>query len=230
LGAPENGAEKGDLKMSYMNSITLIGFVGADPEQQEAKGNGSKFVVLTRLPSMSTCAPFLIFAATKSAGEAETNDAVAIPFLDTTPSSSFFQRTLCCDRQNDELRAVAFRFLLFRVGANKADEGNRVHVRHFQISFSAPFFWSTQKRGRLLPKRAAAFWEGNQGSKGGTRKPRSCGRRNSPEAVPRETSGRKKKRLRTRSERRDAEHQSNKNEKRSKVLSGERSVKATMFG
>jgi len=30
-----------------MNSVTLIGFVGADPEQQEAKGNGSKFVVLS---------------------------------------------------------------------------------------------------------------------------------------------------------------------------------------
>jgi len=33
--------------MPYMNSVTLIGFVGADPEQQEAKGNGSKFVVLS---------------------------------------------------------------------------------------------------------------------------------------------------------------------------------------
>jgi hypothetical protein len=41
---------------------------------------------------------------------------------------------------------------------------------------SAPFSWSTQKRGLLLPRRAAALWEGNQKRKGGTgkQKPRSC--------------------------------------------------------
>ena len=33
--------------MSYLNSVTLIGFVGADPEQRQAKGNGSKFTVLS---------------------------------------------------------------------------------------------------------------------------------------------------------------------------------------
>jgi single-strand DNA-binding protein len=33
--------------MSYMNSVTIIGFVGADPEQRQAKGNGSKFTVLS---------------------------------------------------------------------------------------------------------------------------------------------------------------------------------------
>jgi len=33
--------------MSYLNSVTLIGFVGADPEQRRAKGNGSKFTVLS---------------------------------------------------------------------------------------------------------------------------------------------------------------------------------------
>jgi single-strand DNA-binding protein len=31
--------------MSY--SITLVGFVGSDPEQRQAKGNGSKFTVLS---------------------------------------------------------------------------------------------------------------------------------------------------------------------------------------
>jgi hypothetical protein len=36
--------------------------------------------------------------------------------------------------------------------------------------FSAPFFWGTQKRGPLLPKRAAALWEGTQWCKGGTGK------------------------------------------------------------
>jgi single stranded DNA-binding protein len=33
--------------MSYLNSVTLIGFVGADPEQRLAKGNGTKFTVLS---------------------------------------------------------------------------------------------------------------------------------------------------------------------------------------
>jgi single-strand DNA-binding protein len=33
--------------MSYPNSITLVGFVGPDPEQRQAKGNGSKFTVLS---------------------------------------------------------------------------------------------------------------------------------------------------------------------------------------
>ena len=36
--------------------------------------------------------------------------------------------------------------------------------------FSAPFFWGTQKRGLLLPKRAAALSEGTQWCKGGTGK------------------------------------------------------------
>ncbi|HET6929185.1 MAG TPA: single-stranded DNA-binding protein [Candidatus Acidoferrum sp.] len=33
--------------MSYLNSVTLVGFVGADPEQRQTKGNGSKFTVLS---------------------------------------------------------------------------------------------------------------------------------------------------------------------------------------
>jgi len=33
--------------MSYLNSITIVGFVGADPGQRQAKGNGSKFTVLS---------------------------------------------------------------------------------------------------------------------------------------------------------------------------------------
>jgi hypothetical protein len=36
--------------------------------------------------------------------------------------------------------------------------------------FSAPFFWGTEKRGLLLPKREAALWEGTQWCKGGTGK------------------------------------------------------------
>jgi single-strand DNA-binding protein len=33
--------------MSYLNSVTLIGFVGADPEQRAARSNGSKFTVFS---------------------------------------------------------------------------------------------------------------------------------------------------------------------------------------
>jgi single-strand DNA-binding protein len=34
-------------KMSYLNSATIIGFVGSDPEQRQARNNGSKFTVLS---------------------------------------------------------------------------------------------------------------------------------------------------------------------------------------
>jgi single-strand DNA-binding protein len=47
LGAPENGAEKGDIFMSYLNSVTIVGFVGADPERRQARNNGSKFTGLS---------------------------------------------------------------------------------------------------------------------------------------------------------------------------------------
>jgi single-strand DNA-binding protein len=39
--------QKRRFKMSYLNSVTLVGFVGADPEQRQAKGKGSKFTVLS---------------------------------------------------------------------------------------------------------------------------------------------------------------------------------------
>jgi single stranded DNA-binding protein len=33
--------------MSYLNAVTLIGFVGADPEQRQARNGGAKFIVLS---------------------------------------------------------------------------------------------------------------------------------------------------------------------------------------
>ena len=33
--------------MSYLNSVTIVGFVGADPAQRQARNNGSKFTVLS---------------------------------------------------------------------------------------------------------------------------------------------------------------------------------------
>jgi single stranded DNA-binding protein len=43
----KNEAEKGDIFMSYLNSVTIVGFVGADPEQRQSRNNGSKFTVLS---------------------------------------------------------------------------------------------------------------------------------------------------------------------------------------
>jgi len=31
----------------YLMSVTLVGFLGSDPEQRQAKGNGTKFTVLS---------------------------------------------------------------------------------------------------------------------------------------------------------------------------------------
>jgi len=48
LGAPRKwGKKKEKIQSCLTNSITLVGFVGADPEQRQAKGNGSKFAVLS---------------------------------------------------------------------------------------------------------------------------------------------------------------------------------------
>jgi hypothetical protein len=51
-----------------------------------------------------------------------------------------------------------------------------IWVRHVVSPFSAPFFWGAQKRGLLLPRQAAALWEGTRWCKGGTgkQKPRNC--------------------------------------------------------
>jgi len=41
------GKKKEKFSYVFINSITLVGFVGSDPEQRQAKGNGSKFTVLS---------------------------------------------------------------------------------------------------------------------------------------------------------------------------------------
>src|SRR3984893_10700129 len=41
------GQKKEIQKMSYLNSVTLVGFVGADPERRQARNNATKFTVLS---------------------------------------------------------------------------------------------------------------------------------------------------------------------------------------
>jgi len=45
--APRKWGKKKEKIQLCLTSVTLIGFVGADPEQRQAKGNGSKFTVLS---------------------------------------------------------------------------------------------------------------------------------------------------------------------------------------
>src|SRR6266436_519076 len=60
--------------------------------------------------------------------------------------------------------------------------------------FSAPFSWGTQKRGLLLPRRAAAFWEGPKDLRGGTEKAEAVklpGAGISPKQCPRKCAAEK---------------------------------------
>src|SRR6266700_2960302 len=47
LGVPQKMEQKKETFLCPTNSVTIIGFVGADPEQRQAKANGSKFTVLS---------------------------------------------------------------------------------------------------------------------------------------------------------------------------------------
>jgi hypothetical protein len=61
--------------------------------------------------------------------------------------------------------------------------------------FSAPFFWGTQKRRLLLPRRATALWEGTQWCKGGTGKAEAAKLQDagiSLKQCPEKVSGRKR--------------------------------------
>jgi hypothetical protein len=67
--------------------------------------------------------------------------------------------------------------------------------------FSAPFFWGTQKRGLLLPKRVAALWVGTQWGKGGNGKAEAAKLPDagiSPKQWPKKMSDRKRQTYRTR--------------------------------
>jgi hypothetical protein len=63
------GQKKEIFFMSYLNSVTIIGFAGADPEQRQARNNGSKFTVFSlatqtlvqKTPIMTSLAPWTAF-------------------------------------------------------------------------------------------------------------------------------------------------------------------------
>jgi len=44
---PRKMGQKKEKNSCLTYSVTLVGFVGSDPEQRQAKGNGSKFSVLS---------------------------------------------------------------------------------------------------------------------------------------------------------------------------------------
>src|SRR5207248_881030 len=105
-------------------------------------------------------------------------------------------RTLRRDGQNGELRAVVVpRLTLLRVCADKADDRQRVEIRHEFFSFFLPHFPGAPRSERpLLPRRAGALWEGPVPF-GGHRESRTreaARRRNWPEAVPRKMNGRRR--------------------------------------
>lgn len=65
-----------------------------------------------------------------------------------------FPGALCGNEKNGEFQTVVPRLVLLGVGPNKSDD--RYRVGHENVSFFCPFFRGTQKRGLLLPMRAAA--------------------------------------------------------------------------
>lgn len=46
LGASRKRGKKGETQM-YLNSVTVVGFLGADPEQRQRNSDGTKFTVLS---------------------------------------------------------------------------------------------------------------------------------------------------------------------------------------
>jgi single-strand DNA-binding protein len=46
LGTSRKRGKKGETQM-YLNSVTVVGFVGADPEQRQSRKNDTKFTVLS---------------------------------------------------------------------------------------------------------------------------------------------------------------------------------------
>jgi hypothetical protein len=105
-----------------------------------------------------------------------------------------FPRLLRGDGQDGEIRAVAADLALFRIFPEEADELDVIEIHDVILLFLPRFLGAPRAEWILLPRRAAAFWEGPKGFTGRNRESRSpeaAGRRNYPEAVPKERSGKK---------------------------------------
>src|SRR6266404_3852276 len=103
-------------------------------------------------------------------------------------------RLLCGDGQHGEIRAVAADLPLLRVFPEEADELDVIEIHDLFLHFCPISLGHPRAEWMLLPRRAAAFWEGPKEFSGRNRESRrreAAGRRNYPEAVPKERSGKK---------------------------------------
>ena len=101
-------------------------------------------------------------------------------------------RLLRGDGQHGEIRAVAADLPLLRVLAEEADELDVIEIHDLFLHFCPTSLGHPRAEWILLPRRAAAFREGPKRFRGRNRESRrreAAGRRNYPEAVPRERSG-----------------------------------------
>jgi hypothetical protein len=100
-----------------------------------------------------------------------------------------FPRLLRGDGQHGEIRAVPADLPLLRVFPEEADELDVIEIHDLFLHFCPISLGHPRAEWMLLPRRAAAFWEGPEGFTGRNRESRrreAAGRRNYPEAVPKE--------------------------------------------
>jgi hypothetical protein len=96
------------------------------------------------------------------------------------------------DRENREGVPVAAHLAFLRVFPEEADELDVIEIHDLFLHFLPYFLGALKSEWILLPRRAAAFWEGPKWVRGRNRESRrreDAGRRNYPEAVPKKMGG-----------------------------------------
>src|ERR1700735_1732578 len=81
-----------------------------------------------------------------------------------------FPRLLSCDGQHGKVRAVAADLPLLRIFSEEADDLDVIEVHVLFLLFCPISLGHPRAERMLLPRRAAAFWEGPKDSLGGTGK------------------------------------------------------------
>ena len=146
---------------------------------------------LTSMPSTRTWSPLWRDSATDSPRRLNATTRCH-SVLDCHSSFESFHDCCSGDGQNREVRSVAADLPLLRIFSEEADELDVIQI-HVCFSFFCPISLGHPRAKRiLLPRRAAAFWEGPERFLGRNRESRSreaAGRRNYPEAVPKKRSG-----------------------------------------